>query len=82
VSLLCGRYSRACLLSQCFGWDRGPSSQPVRPNQRLQLALPPIGDRPLAVLRGGRLDDGEDKPVALVRLTPALLRGAAETRTR
>jgi len=24
----------------------------VPPNQRLQLALPPIGDRPLAVLRG------------------------------
>jgi hypothetical protein len=28
------------------------------PNQRLQLALPPFGARPLAVLRGGVLDDG------------------------
>jgi hypothetical protein len=29
------------------------------PNQRLQLALPPFGDRPLAVLRGGFLGDGK-----------------------
>jgi hypothetical protein len=33
-------------------------SDNLRPNQRLQLSLPPFGDRPLAVLRGGFLGDG------------------------
>jgi hypothetical protein len=32
---------------------------PWLPNQRLQLALPPFGDRPLAVLRGGFLSYGK-----------------------
>ena len=52
------------------------------PNQRLQLALPPIDVRPLAVLRGGLLKDGEHVLISFVRMTPALLRGAAETHTR
>jgi hypothetical protein len=51
-------------------------------NQRLQLTLPPFGDRPLAVLRGVFLDLGEHLLVAFVRLTSALQRGAAETHNR
>ncbi len=53
-----------------------------RPNQRLQLALPPFGARPLAVLRGGLIDRGEFVLVAFVLLTPALRWGAAETHNR
>jgi hypothetical protein len=52
------------------------------PNQRLQLALPPIGDRPLAMLRGGFIIDGEIVVTSFVRMTSALQRGAAETHTR
>ena len=52
------------------------------PNQRLQLALPPFGDRPLAVLRGGPVIDGEIVLASFVHLTPALVRGAAETHNR
>ena len=52
------------------------------PNQRLQLTLPPIGDRPLAVLRGGLAKDGEHVLISFVRMTPALRRGAAETHNR
>jgi hypothetical protein len=52
------------------------------PNQRLQLTLPPFGERPLAVLRGGLVDDGERLLTSFVPLTPALLRGAAETHNR
>ena len=52
------------------------------PNQRLQLALPPFGVGPLAVLRDGFLGDGMLVLVAFVHLTPALLRGAAETHNR
>jgi hypothetical protein len=48
----------------------------------LQLTLLPIGDRPLAVLRGGLIMDGEILVVAFVRLTPELQRGAAETHNR
>jgi hypothetical protein len=48
----------------------------------LQLALPPFGDRPLAVLRGRLVGDGEHMHVAFARLTPALQRGAAETLIR
>ena len=55
---------------------------PMPPNQRLQLALPPFGDRPLAVLRGGLIIDGEVVLTSFVRMTPALQRGAAETHTR
>ena len=40
------------------------------PNQRLQLTLPPFGHRPLAMLPSFAL------------MTPALLRGAAETHNR
>ena len=54
----------------------------VQPNQRLQLALPPFGDRPLAVLRGVLVDDRKNMLVAFVLLTPALQRGAAETHNR
>jgi hypothetical protein len=52
------------------------------PNQRLQLTLPPIGDRPLAVLRGGFVDDGKHMLASFVHMTPALLRRAAETHNR
>jgi hypothetical protein len=48
----------------------------------LQLALPPFGDRPLAVLRGGFFEDRKHMLVAFVGMTPALLRGAAETHNR
>jgi hypothetical protein len=48
----------------------------------LQLTLPPFGDRPLAVLRGGLIMNGEIVVVAFVRLTPMLRWGAAETHTR
>jgi hypothetical protein len=51
-------------------------------NQRLQLTLPPIGDRPLAVLRGGLVHVGEHMLTSFVAFTPALQRGAAETHTR
>jgi hypothetical protein len=54
----------------------------VRPNKRLQLALPPIGVRPLAVLRGRLLFVGEIVLTSFVRLTPALWWGAAETHNR
>jgi hypothetical protein len=30
----------------------------MTPNKRLQLTLPPFGERPLAVLRGSLLEDG------------------------
>jgi hypothetical protein len=52
------------------------------PNQRLQLALPPIGDRPLAVLRSRLIMDGEIVLASFVHMTPALQRGAAETHNR
>ena len=52
------------------------------PNKRLQLALPPIGVRPLAVLRGRFVIDGKIVPNSFVQLTPTLLRGAAETHNR
>ena len=52
------------------------------PNQRLQLTLPPFGARLFAVVRGGLIMDGEIVVVAFVCLTPALLRGAAETHNR
>ena len=54
----------------------------VPPNQRLQLTLPPFGDRPLAVLRGKCIIDGEIKLTSFVHMTPALQRGAAETHVR
>ena len=54
----------------------------TRPNQRLQLTLPPVGDRPLAVLRGGLLKDGEHVLTSFVPLPPAFQRGAAETHNR
>jgi len=56
--------------------------RPPLPNQRLELALPPFGVRPLAVLRGGHLGVGEHLLVAFVQLTPALRWGAAETHNR
>jgi hypothetical protein len=51
-------------------------------NQRLQLTLPPFGDRPLAMLRGGLIIDGEIVLTSFVHVTPALRRGAAETHNR
>jgi hypothetical protein len=48
----------------------------------LQLALPPFGERPLAVLRGGFIKYGELMVFAFVRMTPALRWGAAETHNR
>jgi hypothetical protein len=48
----------------------------------LQLALPPFGDRPLAVLRGGFIMNGEIVVTSFVPLPPALQRGAAETHNR
>jgi len=54
----------------------------MRSNQRLQLALPPFGLRPLAVLRCVLLGDGKHMLVASVRMTPALRWGAAETHSR
>jgi hypothetical protein len=54
----------------------------LQPNQRLQLTLPPFGDRPLAVLRGGFIIDGEIVLTSFVRMPPALRWGAAETHTR
>ncbi len=51
-------------------------------NKRLQLTLPPIGDRLFAVLRGVVLAAGEGMLVAFVLLTPARRWGAAETRVR
>jgi hypothetical protein len=59
-----------------------PGLTSLMPNQRLQLALPPFGDRPLAVLRSGLIMDGKIVVVASVALTPALQRGAAETLSR
>jgi hypothetical protein len=50
--------------------------------KRLQLTLPPIGDRPLAMLRSGFIIDGEFVLTSFVRLTPALQRSAAETHNR
>jgi hypothetical protein len=50
-----------------YGEDYSLGDQPLfrdvftRPNQRLQLTLPPIGDRPLAVLRGGLVEVGRDR---------------------
>jgi hypothetical protein len=52
------------------------------PNQRLQLTLPPFGDRPLAVLRGVLVEVGEIVLTSFVRLPPAFERGAAETHSR
>jgi len=52
------------------------------PNQRLQLTLPPVGDRPLAVLRGVLVVVGEIALASSVPLTPALRWGAAETHNR
>jgi len=48
----------------------------------LQLALPPFGVGPLAVLRSGLIIDGEIVLASFVLLTPALQRGAAETHIR
>jgi len=48
----------------------------------LQLTLPPIGDRPLAVLRGVLVEVGEIMLASFVWLTPALRWGAAETHDR
>jgi hypothetical protein len=48
----------------------------------LQLALPPFGIRPLAVLRGGLIIDGDIMLTSFVRMTPALGWGAAETHNR
>jgi hypothetical protein len=48
----------------------------------LKLALPPIGERPLAMLRGVLVDVGEIVLASFVRMTPALQRGAAETHNR
>jgi hypothetical protein len=48
----------------------------------LQLALPPFGGGPLAVLRDVLLDDGEQMLFAFVYMTPALRWGAAETHDR
>ena len=70
------------------GWARNRCSVSINqldfapPNQRLQLTLPPFGARPLAVLRGGFIMDGEIVVVAFVRRTPVLRRGAAETQDR
>jgi len=62
-------------------WE-APWDSDAQPNQRLQLTLLPIGDRPLAVLRGGLVDYGERVLTSLVRMTPAFVRGAAETHNR
>ena len=48
--------------------------------KRMQLALPAIGDRPLAVLRSALVDDGEHMLTSFVRMTPARQRGAASMR--
>ncbi len=63
-------------------WSDMNGTSRFQPNQRLQLALPPIGVRPLAVLRGGFSMDGEIVLTSFVRMTPALRRGAAETHNR
>jgi hypothetical protein len=52
------------------------------PNQRLQLTLLPIGDRPLAVLRSRLIMNGEIVLTSFVRITPAFRWGAAETHNR
>jgi hypothetical protein len=62
-------------------WE-APWESDAQPNQRLQLTLPAFGDRPLAGLRGGLLDDGEYMVTSFVRMTPALRWGAAETHNR
>jgi hypothetical protein len=54
----------------------------LQPNQRLQLTLPPIGDRPLAVLRRNIIVDGQIVLTSFVPMTPALRWGAAETHDR
>jgi hypothetical protein len=48
----------------------------------LQLALPPIGVRPLAVLRGRLVMDGKIVLASFIQITPALRWGAAETHIR
>jgi hypothetical protein len=45
-----------------------PRSPP--PNQRLQLALLPFGDRPLAVLRSGFIIEGGDRADFLCSYDP------------
>ena len=68
------------LQSSTTGGEHGQIFRP--PNQRLQLALPPFGARPLAVLRSRLIMDGEIALTCFVRMTPALQRGAAETLIR
>jgi hypothetical protein len=51
-------------------------------NKRSQLALPPFGVRPLAVLRGGSSMMNRDLLAAFAPMTPALRWGAAETHNR
>ena len=63
-------------------WSELNGTSRLQPNQRLQLALPPFGVRPLAVLRGVLVDDGEHMLTSFVPLTPALRWGAAETHNR
>lgn len=45
-------------------------------NLRLQLALPPIRDRPLAVLRSRLIMNGEIVVTSFVHMTPALPHGS------
>ena len=63
-------------------WSELNGTSRLQPNQRLQLPLPPFGERPLAVLRGGLLEDGKHVLVSFVRMTPMFRRGAAETHNR
>jgi len=58
------------------------SAGAVTPNQRLQLALPPFGARPLAVLRSRPAMNGVIVLTSFVHMTPALRWGAAETLSR
>jgi len=52
------------------------------PNQRLQLALQRFVAPPLFDVDLGLITDGRDLLIAFVPMTPALLRGAAETHVR
>ena len=63
-------------------WSELNGTSRLQPNQRLQLALPPFGERPLAVLRSVIFGEGEYMPDAFVRMTPVLQWGAAETHNR
>jgi hypothetical protein len=62
--------------------DQVENQKSTLSNQRLQLALPPIGVRLWAVLPSWLVMDGKIVLTSFVQLTPTLRWGAAETHNR